>query len=75
MLTDNQFESTAVNYPASIWSYYGFGFIPNNEANAVGAIEHTRLGATRYYIQVGPITKQIWQEVSRDRYHAHLKSI
>jgi hypothetical protein len=60
------------------WTYYGFGYkgLPHQHTKeAVGATCHARLGGTRYYLQVGTLSNQIWREVDRDEWDAHLKPI
>lgn len=73
MLTDTQFAATESRYK-DFTTYYGFGFTPLKQKHeAVGAIEYTRLGATRYYIQCGTLDNQIWRNVDRDAFHKHLR--
>lgn len=70
MLTDEQFAATQP--PDSIVNYQTFGFTSSTPGLAIGMIEHTRLGATHYFIQRGPLTNRKWHQVERDEYYAHL---
>ena len=56
-------------------TFFDFGFITCEEYYGVGCIEHTRLGATRYYINVSTLEAKKWREVSRDEWHQHLRPI
>jgi len=73
MLTDKQFEATQL--PESIASYFGFGFVPCSKRDAIGIVEHTRLGATRYYIRAGTIAEPKWRQTDYEGYFEHCKAI